>query len=141
MIENRKIGSFRKPLKILLTILKSRGFITARTTLNSDVYRPQKKLKMDGTKPTALRGGGFKAAKPGFSVSRIAWMEMAACTRWQIWRRRRIRQGRHERNQNEKTDVYDDFIAAAEGGLRINILRRKAAIQGGSNADGRRRGF
>lgn len=98
----------------------------------------RKDLKLDGSNPTLLYGyGGFNIAQtPGFSVSRVVWMEMGgvlavACLRGggeygEPWHRA----GANEHKQN----TFDDFIAAAEWLIENQYTRpERLAIQGGSN--------
>jgi prolyl oligopeptidase len=98
----------------------------------------KKGLKLDGNNPTLLYGyGGFNIPQtPGFSVSRLQWMEMGGVlavanlrgggeygVEWH-------RAGTKLRKQN----VFDDFIAAAEHLIKEKYTQpSKLAIQGGSN--------
>jgi prolyl oligopeptidase len=98
----------------------------------------RKGLKLDGTNPTLLYGyGGFNVAQsPNFSPANMVWMEMGgvyavACLRGgneygKTW----WEQGKREQKQN----VFDDFIAAAEYLISHKITSTpKLAISGGSN--------
>ncbi len=98
----------------------------------------RKGLKLDGTNPTLLYGyGGFNIAMaPGYSPINQVWMDMGgvyavACLRggseygkdW--WAA-----GKREQKQN----VFDDFIAAAEWLIKEQYTSTpKLAIFGGSN--------
>jgi len=98
----------------------------------------RKGISLDGNNPTLLYGyGGFNIPMtPGFSISRLAWMEMGgvfamACLRGggeygEEW---------HQAGTKlQKQNVFDDFIAAAEWLIKNNYTRpEKLAIQGGSN--------
>ena len=98
----------------------------------------KKGLKRDGSNPTLLYGyGGFNIPMvPGFSVTRAQWLEMGgvlavACLRGggeygETWHRAGTKQN--------KQNVFDDFIAAAEHLVADKITSpNKLAIQGGSN--------
>ena len=79
----------------------------------------KKGLKLDGQNPTLLYGyGGFNISlTPGFSVSRMVWLEMGGVYAMaEPARRRRVRRGvaRRRPAKSKKQNVFDDFIAAAE---------------------------
>jgi prolyl oligopeptidase len=98
----------------------------------------RKGLKLDGTNPTLLYGyGGFNVSEtPGFSVSRMVWMEMGG-----VFALANLRGGGeygkdwHEAGMKaKKQNVFDDFIAAAEWLIANKYTSTpKLAIQGGSN--------
>jgi prolyl oligopeptidase len=98
----------------------------------------KKGLKLDGTNPTLLYGyGGFNVNEtPGFSVSRMVWMEMGG-----VFALANLRGGGeygkdwHEAGMKlKKQNVFDDFIAAAEWLIANKYTSTpKLAIQGGSN--------
>ncbi|HSF80918.1 MAG TPA: prolyl oligopeptidase family serine peptidase [Anaerolineales bacterium] len=95
-------------------------------------------LKPDGSNPTLLYGyGGFNLAlKPGFMVSRLAWLEMGG-----VLALANLRGGKeygeawHQAGMlDNKQNVFDDFIACAEYLVAENITSTpKLAIMGGSN--------
>jgi len=98
----------------------------------------KKGLTLDGKNPTLLYGyGGFNVSlTPGFSASRIVWLEMGG-----IYAVANLRGGNeygeewHRAGMREKKqNVFDDFIAAAEWLIANNYTSSpKMAINGGSN--------
>ncbi len=136
---------------------KSEVFRKASVKINSDDYEVKqvkykskdgtevpmfivhkKGLKMDGTNSTLLYGyGGFNnSLTPGFSVSRLAWMEMGG-----VFAVANLRGGGeygkewHESAiKTKRQNAFDDFIAAAEYLISAKYTSpKKLAIQGGSN--------
>ena len=98
----------------------------------------KKGLKLDGGNPTLLYGyGGFNVSQtPGFSVSRLVWMEMGG-----VFAVANLRGGAeygeewHKAGTKlQKQNVFDDFIGAAEWLIANKYTQpKKLAIQGGSN--------
>jgi prolyl oligopeptidase len=98
----------------------------------------KKGIKLDGSNPTLLYGyGGFNIAQtPGFSVSRIAWLEMGgvyavACLRGGDEYGKDWWKGGSRLN---KQNVFDDFAYAGKWLIANKYTSTpKLAIQGGSN--------
>lgn len=98
----------------------------------------KKGMKLDGTNPTILYGyGGFNiASTPGFSVSRIAWMEMGG-----VYAVANIRGGSEYGkdwwrggSRLNKQNTFDDFAWAGRWLIANKYTSTpKLAIQGGSN--------
>ena len=98
----------------------------------------KKGLKLDGTNPTLLYGyGGFSISlTPGFSVSRLVWLENGG-----VFAMPNIRGGAeygedwHKAGTKlNKQNVFDDFIGAAEYLIKEKYTQpAKLAISGGSN--------
>jgi len=95
-------------------------------------------LVLDGNQPTVLSGyGGFTVStKPGFSVTRQAWLDMGG-----VYASATLRGGTefgedwHQDGMLEnKQHVFDDFIAAAEALIEAGFTNPdRLAISGGSN--------
>jgi prolyl oligopeptidase len=98
----------------------------------------KKGMKLDGKNPTILYGyGGFNIpSTPGFSVSRVAWLEMGgvyavACIRGGSEYGKDWWKGGSRLN---KQNVFDDFAWAGKWLIANNYTSTpKLAIQGGSN--------
>jgi prolyl oligopeptidase len=98
----------------------------------------RKDVVADGDQPTMLYGyGGFNISMtPGFSITRLAWMEMGG-----IYAVANLRGGGeygekwHQAGTKlNKQNVFDDFIAASEYLIDENYTNPgKLAIFGGSN--------
>jgi prolyl oligopeptidase len=114
-------------------------FYTSKDGTRVPMFIAHKKgLKLDGRRPTLLYGyGGFNISlTPGFSVTRLSWMEMGG-----VFAMPNLRGGGeygknwHEQGKKaQKQNVFDDFIAAAEWLIANDYTNPdKLAIQGGSN--------
>ncbi len=98
----------------------------------------KKGIQLDGQNPTLLYGyGGFNVSlTPGFSVSRMVWLEMGG-----VYAMPNLRGGGEyglewydAGRKDKKQNVFDDFIAAAEWLIAHKVTSTpKLAINGGSN--------
>ncbi|MFN6964925.1 MAG: prolyl oligopeptidase family serine peptidase [Pyrinomonadaceae bacterium] len=114
-------------------------FYTSKDGTKVPMFITHKKgIKLDGSNPTILYGyGGFNIPQtPGFSVSRIVWMEMGG-----VYAVANLRGGSEygktwweQGSRLKKQNVFDDFIAAGEWLIANKYTsNKKLAIQGGSN--------
>ncbi len=98
----------------------------------------KKGLKLNGKNPTYLYGyGGFNVSlRPGFSVSRLIWLELGG-----IYAQPNLRGGgeygakwHKAGTKMQKQNVFDDFIAAAEYLIKEKYTSSDyLAVAGGSN--------
>lgn len=116
-----------------------RDFYTSKDGTRVPIFLTHRKgLKLDGTNPTLLYAyGGFTISiTPGYSSARMAWIEKGG-----IVAVANLRGGGeygepwHEAGKlDNKQNVFDDFIAAAEWLCSEKITSPEhLAIQGGSN--------
>jgi len=114
-------------------------FYTSKDGTRVPMFIAHKKgIKLDGANPTLLYGyGGFNISlTPGFSISRLQWMEMGG-----VFAMANLRGGGeygkdwHQAGTKlNKQNVFDDFIAAAEWLIENKYTSSDhLAIQGGSN--------
>jgi prolyl oligopeptidase len=114
-------------------------FYTSKDGTRVPMFITHKKgITLDGSNPTILYGyGGFNIPlTPGFSVSRVAWMERGG-----VYAVANLRGGGeygetwHKAGTKlQKQNVFDDFIGAAEWLIKEGYARSSTlAIQGGSN--------
>ena len=114
-------------------------FVTSKDGTKVPVFVVGKKgFEKTGPHRTLLYGyGGFDISlTPSFSIARSVWMEMGG-----VFAMANLRGGGeygqewHEAGTKlRKQNVFDDFIAAAEGLIERGITKpEKLAIQGGSN--------
>jgi prolyl oligopeptidase len=114
-------------------------FFTSKDGTRVPMFITHKKgIALDGNNPTLLYGyGGFGASEtPYFSVINLVWMEMGG-----VYAVPNLRGGGeygkdwHDAGRLEnKQNVFDDFIAAAEWLIDNKYTRpAKLAINGGSN--------
>jgi prolyl oligopeptidase len=114
-------------------------FYTSKDGTRVPMFISHKKgLKLDGTNPTILYGyGGFNVSQtPGFSIARIAWMEMGG-----IYAVANIRGGAEYGKEwwqggsrLKKQNTFDDFAYAGKYLIANKYTSSpKLAIQGGSN--------
>ncbi len=114
-------------------------FVTSRDGTQVPLFLThQKGLVLDGSNPTLLYGyGGFNIPlTPGFSVSRLLWLELGG-----VFAVANLRGGgeygeewHRAGTKLRKQNVFDDFIAAAEWLIEQQYTQpAKLAIQGGSN--------
>ncbi len=116
-----------------------REFYTSKDGTKVPIFLLHRKdIKLDGKNPTLLYGyGGFSISlTPGFSSSRLAWVERGG-----VFALANLRGGGeygedwHQAGKIlNKQNVFDDFIAAAEWLFEQKITSSEhLGIQGGSN--------
>ena len=114
-------------------------FVASKDGVQVPLFLTHKKgLELNSQNPTLLYGyGGFSVAlMPGFSISRLAWLEMGG-----VYAQAILRGGSeygeewHQAGMlHNKQNVFDDFIACAEWMIAEKITSTaRLAINGGSN--------
>ena len=114
-------------------------FFTSKDGTRVPMFIMHKKgIDLDGAVPTLLYGyGGFNVSlTPGFSLSRLIWMEMGG-----VYAIANLRGGgeygeewHKAGTKMNKQNVFDDFISAAEYLIEEGYTKpEKLAINGGSN--------
>ncbi len=114
-------------------------FFTSKDGTKVPMFIAHKKgIELNGKNPTLLYGyGGFNISlTPGFSISRLQWMEMGG-----VFAMPNLRGGGEYGKEwhkagttTQKQNVFDDFIAAAEWLIANNYTSSEhLGIQGGSN--------
>ncbi len=114
-------------------------FVTSKDGTRVPVFVTHRKdIKLDGNNPTYLTAyGGFDISEtPRFSVAAVLWLEQGG-----IYSMANLRGGGEFGEQwhlagtkAHKQNVFDDFIAAAEGLIRLGYTSpRKLAVSGASN--------
>jgi len=140
-VETGETRVFRKPELVFdpdAYVVEQRFYESTDGTRVPMFVSHRKDVEPNGSLPTMLYGyGGFNISlTPGFSVSRLAWMEMGG-----VYAVANLRGGGeygtewHQAGTKlKKQNVFDDFIAAAEYLIEAGYTNPdKLAIFGGSN--------
>jgi prolyl oligopeptidase len=114
-------------------------FVTSKDGTRIPVFVTHRKgFALDGSHPTYLTGyGGFNISRtPAFSVPAALWLEHGG-----VYALANLRGGgefgeawHHAGTKLQKQNVFDDFIASAEGLIHLGYTSpKRLAIAGGSN--------
>ena len=135
----RTSGRSPRSRSIRTTIAVEQRFYASKDGTRVPMFVVRRKKTRPGPAPTLLYAyGGFNISlTPGFSATRLAWMEQGGVlpSRTSAAAANMARRGTTPAGSRNKQNVFDDFIAAGEYLKRAgdHDAARRLAIQGGSN--------